>query len=312
MNPLTVALPLGIGDCHWACTKLRALSAHCDGRPVHAYVNRSGNHDTVQYLALVPQIAEAHFSDRAPYDINADLPGGYLHPRWSSLEGSAGWRGFDYVLVPNGHLERGEPLATYLDGLATEYGYPLAIAKRDVGLARAMAAPGSVLLYPSGTGPNFGFHRDTWTRGDWAQVVQLLNAAGVRPVLVGAPTVDDRRYAARVRQCLGGAQYVDLVGRTTVAQVMALIRDAAAWCGLNSGLGITAAMLGTPTVMLWADRRYPTGAAVAFDPQMQTSWLDTDRLASYRTLSFGAPTLTPESVVAAVLDVRRACSEAAA
>lgn len=313
MKPLHVALPLGIGDVHWVCTKLRGLSEHHGGRPIHAHVSKSPNHASVGYLKLVPQIAKAYEDSRAPYNIVSELkPGGYQDKRWATLEGSANWNGFDYVLVANGHLERGEPLATYLPELETEHSYPLDIGAEDVQYAHGLAPPGSILLYPSGTGPNFGFHRHTWTRAHWARTVHLLNEAGVEPVLVGANTPDDLTYCQRVVQAMSGARYEDAVGKTSIPQIMAMIRDAGTWCGLNSGLGIVSAMLGTPTVMLWADRRYPTDGDVLFDPRMHRSWLTDDQCETYRTFSFGSPELTPEDVVHAILEVCRARKAVAA
>jgi hypothetical protein len=68
-------------------------------------------------------------------------------------------------------------------------------------------------------------------------------------------------------------------------------------------------MLGTPTVMLWSDSRYPIPGVRAINlplnSNMRTSWLHESQLASYRTKSFGAPDLTPENVVADILEVMR-------
>ena len=62
--------------------------------------------------------------------------------------------------------------------------------------------------------------------------------------------------------------------------------------------------MGTPTLMLWADQRWPVGD-VAFVPEMQRSWLDDHQLETYRTLSYGSPDLTPERLVDALLEVAR-------
>lgn len=306
-EPLRVALPLGIGDCHWVATKLRALSELHGGRPIHAHVNTSPDHASVGYLRLCPQIAEAVQDERAIYHVHQDLDAPYKDERWSTLEGCAGWRGFDYVLIANGHLESGKPLATWLPELATEYEYPLLISDADRAYARSLAAPGSVLLYPSGTGANKGFHRNTWTVQHWAHVVQQLNARGVVPVLVGAASADDLAYRAQLVRALRRAKYVDTIGRTNIPQVLAMIEDAAAWAGLNSGLGIVSAMRRTPTLMLWADARYPIRGSSTYTmhPEMQRSWLCEEQLATYRTLSYGSRELTTSAVVAGILEIRR-------
>lgn len=306
-EPLRVALPLGIGDCHWVCTKLRALSALHGGRPIHAHVNRSPDHASVGFLKLCPQVAEAIESDVAIYHMNEDLGEHYKSERWSSLEGSAGWRGFDYVLQPNGHLESGKSLASWMPELATEFSYQLNIPEADRAYARALAPAGSVLLYPSGTGANRGFHRNTWTVRHWTQVIERLNREGVVPVLVGAASKDDVAYQKLLVAAARRTEFVDTIAKTNIPQVLAMIEDASVWCGLNSGLGIVSAMRYTPTLMLWADARFPIrgSATYTMHPDMQRSWLCEDQLGRYRTLSYGSRELTPRSVVETILAIRR-------
>jgi len=306
-EPLHVALPLGIGDCHWVCTKLRALSARHGGREVWAHVNRSPWHASVGYLDLVPAVARAVEDTGAPWNLGRDLAPSHRDPRWSELDGCRGWKGFDYVLVANGHLESGGSLESWLPDLETDFSYPLLIPEAARARTRDLAPAGGVLVYLSGTMPNRGFHNDTWTAEMWVQVVELLNAAGVVPTLVGAPTPDDLAYrdgfAARA---LGRARFVDRVGQTSIPEICALIEQAGAWVGLNSGLGIVAAMRGVPTVMLWSDSNYPiAGAAEPLHTAMSHSWLRLEQLARYRTLSLGSPGLVPTRVAACTLEVLR-------
>lgn len=304
-GPLRVALPLGIGDCHWACTKFRALSAMHDNRPVHAYVNRSTNHLTVGYLAMVDVIAEAYESPDAPYDVNRELPPNHQHPRWATLDGCRNWNGFDYVAVANGWLETGNRLETWWPELETEFSYKLNIP--EVTIAKMAPWEDRTLLYLSGVGPNYGFHRNTWSVAHWARVIQQLNTNGVEPVLVGANTKDDKTYRDQVVAAAKDLEFCDLVGQTSLPEYCQIIRTARSWTGLNSGGGIVAAMLGTPTVMLWSDSQYPIPTVKALNlplnTTMQTSWLSEQQRTTYRTRSFGSPELTPENVVADIVEV---------
>lgn len=308
LQPLRVAMPLGIGDTMWVCQKLRALSKLHGGRPVHAYVNKSPDHASVGFLQLCPQVEQAHQSDQAIYMIHNDLDRPYKDEKWSSLEGCRDWRGFDYVLQANGHLESGKPLSSWLPELEVEYSFPLNIPQAERDYARSLAAPGSVLLYPSGISANTGFHRNWWTVRHWAQVIRGLNAHGIAPVLVGAKSVNDRRYRDLLVQVCKGLHYVDTITHTNIPQVLAMVEDAAVWCGLNSGLGIVSAMRYTPTLMFWADQRYPIKGASTYTmhPAMQRSWLCEDQLRTYRTLSYGSRELNPAHVVASILELQRA------
>ena len=309
MEPIRVALPLGIGDAHWACQKMRGLSEYHEGRPIWAYINKSPDHKTVGLLELVPFIEKAEYSHTAPYDIWHQMPPGHRHPKWSTLEGSAGWHGYDYIMVANGHLEMGKRIEDYFPELATDYTYDLQISQEDIDYAESLAAPNSVILYPSGVGPNRGFHYNTWRPGDWAEVSNRLNQHGIVPVFVGAKTNSDMSYMSTVKTHLRQnplAQYVDTVGKTNIPQVLHMIRTASAWCGLNSGLGIMAGSQYVPTVMLWSDRRYPIrGVAqrVYLHENMQTAYLNEDQQKISRPMSFGSQELTPENVVRNILEV---------
>jgi hypothetical protein len=315
MEPLKVALPLGIGDVFWSTTKFRALSAMFDGRPIHAYINESPNHQTVNFLKLVPSVTEAVLSKRAPFDVWKELPPNHRFPRWSSLAGCANWREFDFVLVANGHLERGLRLETWLPELgvdATEWEYPLNILPDDVAHAdRLTGGVPRALLYMSGIGPNAGFHNHRWTAKDWVNVADLLNAEGIRPLLVGAPTPDDLGYEKLFHTAAAGRDIADsAVGQTTVAQYCALIRGARSWTGLNSGGGIVSGMLRTPTVMMWSDAKYPIPGVHPrnlLHSNMQRSWLRPERMGvgDYLTISYGSDDLSPREVVKATLKVMR-------
>lgn len=303
---ITVALPLGIGDCHWAVQKLRALK-QLTGQPLRVIVNRSFAHETWKYLELVPFIDRAELDPAAPGNINAEMNPPYRHECWSSLEQCRRWKtGVDYLLVPNGHLERGERIESFLPELETDYTYPLQIHQLDRRSARELAPPDSILLYLSGTGPNVGFHNESWTRFDWIQVIRMLNDEGIDPILLGGNSDDEAYYKRFLRDGGRDVRHRCLIGRTTHAQVIQMILDAACWCGLNSGLGIVAAAMSTPTVMLWSDSDYPiSGVKTQLHPNMQTAFLCDDQLGTYRTLSFGSPGLTPASVVRKIIEVRR-------
>ncbi len=305
--PLKIAFALGIGDVAWSLMKIRALAA-MENRPVHAYVNCSPNHVTVGFLDLIPFVERAIQSPEAPYDINREMPPHPRDPRWSTLEGCRNWNGMDYIAVSNGHLERGERIETFWPELETEHDFPLLIPEDARQYVRDADAEDRVLLYPSGVGPNNGFHRGTWEVGYWVNIICQLNAHGVRPLLVGANTKDDLEYAKWIERDARrvGARWDSLVGKTTIPQYLAAIEAARAWVGLNSGGGIVSAIRGTPTVMMWSDSACSVpGVGTVLHTNMRTSWLSPKQLTTYRTLSYGSPDLTPDNVVRATLEVMR-------
>lgn len=284
VDALRVALPTGLGDAHWCVQKLRALKALHPGRPLHAETARTPWHESWNYLKLVPFIDSAcEGKHLASVD---ELKPRFTDPHWTKLENCKGWKGFDYVLCANGHLETGGRIEDFLPELATDYTYPLSFQSE-------CHYPGSVVLYPSGVGPNSGFHGNWWTQEHWRKTIRLFAEAGVTPVIVGASTKQDMDYA---KAMLSGVESLvtNLVGKTSTDEVLHLISKAKLWMGLNSGLGILSAMMGTPTIMHWSVK--PFGK---LHPAQPYSWLEERQLSRYRVFAYGDPGFTPHALLAA-------------
>ena len=302
---IRVVTALGIGDTHWACQKMRALKELHGGCPLHVHVNESPNHETVGYLDIVSVVDEAVCDKSAPYDIMREMPPNYMSPHWSTLDGCRNWRGYDYILVPNGHLESGRHISEYLPELETDYDVELDLSDAVLGRSEQLMPEPRVLLYPSGTGPNQGFHGGWWTVYNWYWVVRCLNEINVSPLFVGANTPDDCGYFKKLEQYIGPLDYGSVVGQTSIPDYMALIKRARCWVGLNSGGGMVAASMGTPCVQFWSDERHTPGPHPGFVPEMQRGWLSEEQLSTYRTFSYGAPDMNPRNVVDAINEVMR-------
>ena len=310
-----VALPLGIGDCHWVVTKLRALSVYHDGAPIYTYTGTSPNHKTDGYLSICPQVTEARYSAQAPKGLWGEIDNpNHRDIHWASLKNCANWRTFTYVLQANGHLEASRPLRTFLPELdecgGTEFEYAPRITDAERARAATLGGAHPVIVYTAGVGPNAGFQNHQFGVDHWVEVCERLVALGLTPVLCGANNKDDLRYRDWLVRKLARYKlpFLDTTGQTSIPEYCALIESARVWIGFNSGGGIVSAMRRTPTVMLWSDSTYPiTGVheLTVLPPAMQRSWLTDEQLTTYRTLSFGSPELTPAAVVAKAMEVIR-------
>lgn len=305
MDPIRVVTALGIGDTHWGVQKMRALKELHPGRPLHVHINESNNHKTIGYLNAVKCIDFAVLDKQAPYDILKEMPPSYMSPHWSTLAGCKGWRGFDYILVPNGHLESGRHLSEYLPEIDTDYEIEYEFDIFTEQRVQSMIPEPRVLLYPSGTGPNNGFHGGWWTVHNWRWVVQCLNDAGISPLFIGANTPDDCGYFKTLEEHMKGLTYDSIVGQTSIPDLVLLIQRCKAWCGLNSGGGIVAASMKTPTVMMWSDENCTPGPHPGFVTEMQRGWLNEEQLETYRTFSYGGSDTNPRNVADAILEVMR-------
>lgn len=315
-EPLKVGVPLGIGDTWWVLLKLEALKAQHKGRPLHVYIQTSPNHATHNFVELFPHVVDrVVVSDQAPYDIYKELHD-HQQPKYSALSECQGIRGLDYYLQANGHLERGEHIETYLPELGRP-NYELR-PKIDGGIMRwARMFTNDVLVYPSGLGPNEGFHRNTFSPKHWADTINgIAEAYAKKPgsvTVIGAPTHDDLGQWERIKPHVNAELYArgkirNRVGLTTHAQVSAMILSSRAVVGLNSGLTIIAPAWRVPTVGLWALEGF--GMPVNFPEQMARSWLNPEVPHYYRVMPFGAEYTTPENVVDLTLTVLRDAGEA--
>jgi len=320
MEPLHVGFPLGIGDCHWLVTKMRALSKYFGGRPIHAHINTSPNHVSVHYLKMCPQITVAIDDKKAPYHVWTEMGGSQYrnHQHWASLKNCLNYRGYDVWGVINPCVDAGMPFDQIWPELnefgGTEYEYEVAIPQEDRDYVKQFGEK-PVLLYPSGVGPNSAFHGGTWTIQNWVRTAQFFNGNGFPVTVVGAATKDDLGYWGPLKKEFdkNKINYVDAVGKTSLPQYCALIESAAIWIGLNSGGGIFSAMRRTPTIMMWCDRAYPIGrpgtqsyaGAKDMSTEMQRNWLNADQLKTYRTFSYGSKMLTPVNVYRVAREVMR-------
>lgn len=285
MARITVTLPLGIGDCHWVLMRMRAFRNYIGpGHEIHAHIAHGPNHRSSEFLQLT------RFFDKVVVDQNAliGVPEDHQNPKWSTLHGSEGWKGYDFCLQANGHLERGDPIETWLPELdehgGIDYFYDIDL-RGDGSLDDVQFTP-RILLYPSGTGPNRGF-RTGWGRPQWDILLKTLNHHGHRPTFVGANTQDDLSYWQDLR--LKG-DFEDLVGKTSLREYLALIMCCRVWYGLNSGGGIMSAAFRRHTIMLWSDQAY----GGLLHPKMQRNWVGV--APNYYTFSYGAPGMEQESV----------------
>jgi ADP-heptose:LPS heptosyltransferase len=141
--------------------------------------------------------------------------------------------------------------------LATAAGFPprddglLAVRRPLPPVRRLVGDPGYMVLHPGTSVP-----ARAWPPGHCAEAVRLLSRAGLRVVVTGSPA--DRELTARV----AGRDGLDLGGRTTLAELAAVLDGARVVVAGNTGPAHLAAAVGTPVVSLFA----PTVPAARWAP----------------------------------------------
>ncbi|MBM3602537.1 MAG: glycosyltransferase family 9 protein, partial [Alphaproteobacteria bacterium] len=118
-----------------------------------------------------------------------------------------------------------------------------------------------------------------WPAELYGQLAQALMVQGITPVVVG--TQAEAAEAAVIAQMASGA--INLVGKTTLAQLASLARGAALAVGNDTGPMHLAAIVGTPSLTLFSQasdptRMAPCGAMARWIRQDQLQDLSVDRV----------------------------------
>lgn len=137
----------------------------------------------------------------------------------------------------------------YLGGETEPVDFGLCIPERAMTAAREHLQQAGVAGPYAVVNPSAGHPAKRWPPERFAAVCQKLQAEGVSPVLVGhssdAPIVGQIQAACPV-------PIADMVGRTTLIELAALIRDARVHVAGDTGSIHMAAALGVPLVALYA------------------------------------------------------------
>ncbi len=93
-------------------------------------------------------------------------------------------------------------------------------------------------------------HAKRWPPDRVAQLVTALSERGLAPVLVGATS--DRDTARAIESSLpSGVRVIDLVGRTTLTELIGVLARSAAFVSNDSGAMHVAAALGVPLTAIF-------------------------------------------------------------
>jgi lipopolysaccharide heptosyltransferase II len=182
--------------------------------------------------------------------------------RWGYRAGGRGWLLTRGVRRPRGrvhHIEYYQALVRGLgilppEGGSQQWGAPRLAARPQTldkaeTLLREHGAPAGATLVGFAPGAAYG-HAKRWPPDRVAAVIARLRERGVTAVLVGAAA--DRDTARAIESSLpAGTAVVDLVGRTTLRQLVGVIARCAAFVSNDSGAMHVAAALGVPLTAIF-------------------------------------------------------------
>jgi ADP-heptose:LPS heptosyltransferase len=256
---------LGLGDLLVAVPALRLLRR---ALPDHRVVLLGPA--WVRGIAGFPVDAVVDDATAPPPDVVVNLHGRgpQSHARLDALAGARplrrvghaapGWEGPEWVDDP-GRPERrrwcdllaacglvdGATAAAAADDLRLPLpplpGASEASSRASSGRKAAPSSPGAVVMHP---GAAFGAKR--WPIERFAAVAAALAGDGHRVVVTGGP--DEAALTAEVAAAGGG---LDLAGRTTIGELLALVGEAALVIAGDTGIAHVATAFGVPSVTLF-------------------------------------------------------------
>lgn len=193
------------------------------------------------------------------YDLQANGRTGRYHrlmsppfgrrPQWSGIAKGCSHPHANPIRATMHNLERHADQLTYA-GIATEDYPPLDMSWVNADVSRfGLAGKRYVLLAP-GSAPSHPQKR--WPAAHYAELARRLAERGYTPVVLGGPAEADA--CAQVAAAPGA---VNLCGQTSLLEVMALGRYAAAAVGNDTGPMHLVAVMGPPCLVLYSGSTEP-------------------------------------------------------
>ncbi len=304
MNEETIiGMPPGIGDLHWIMTKMESFKEKNGIKNLKVVMNldwmtQNNRHCySIDYLNLIPFVDSAE-SKEGVMPFEYALAGGSGKPLFENIDGC------DYMIEFNSQLEAGVKLKDILPEYDTNFDYPIITHPGPEVWAEGIKqrAGGKIfVIFTASTEGNDIWANKLWGPRDWMEIVQgIYKETGCKPVLVGGKW--DLDYARRLCQFDYDKIILNIVGESTVMQLLALLRKASVVVAYQCGVVMMAVQFRVPTVALWSIVN-EANPKMKLKRELMRSWVPpwADEV-GYMPRGFGDADATPDGVLA---DIRR-------
>lgn len=185
------------------------------------------------------------------FQINAPIKLGFDRKR----AGDAQWLFTNQKVAPAPRVHVSEGFRGFGDALGIprsswRWDIPLSEAHRSFASQWILSTQPTLVISPCSSQ-----RRNNWRNWPAERYAEVARAAmerhGLRVILTGGRTEMERQYADRIRE-LGGSEIVDLVGKTSLKELLALIERATVVLAPDSGPVHMATATGTPAIGLYA------------------------------------------------------------
>lgn len=280
---MRIAVPPGIGDSLWSLTKIPAIKSLHPDEPIVVCVQNTSLNRSEDFLLHFDFIDEVSYRDFPIHYANPiiDEDGAYLY----IMSCKDFLHKYDYLLIANGHLERGKRIEEWYPELDTDLDIGLnnwqwreqELLEAEQIHKNALSDNPFVVFY---IGPKMGNtvegHNNgpLWTLEQWVKVSELMleHNPDLRFVLVGAQY--DYSYIIDLLFEYPCPYWLNLVGATRIGTTYALIKRSKFLLSYQCGIGIFSVYLNHPTGIWWrpyGDSILPR-TMLTFNEDMRTAW----------------------------------------
>lgn len=295
-----IGMPPGVGDLHWIMTKMESFKKKNDIEKIKVIMNLPGSKEdyysySIEYFDLLPFIYSGE-QRMKPLAFEYAMAGGSGTPLFRNRNGC------DYLIEFNSALENGINLKDILPEYETNYNYPILEPEEPKEFAKALKAEMGeklILFFTASLTANLAWPGYLWTPAHWVKLMQkIYNKTGYKPVLLGAKW--DESYEERLKEFDTENIIHSMVGKTSLAQLFAILRIADLLITWQCGVGIMATQFRTPVVSFWPIKNGVNPRA-KFDRAFTRAWLPpwADEV-GYMAYGWGDNHATPDGVFAAI------------
>lgn len=298
---VVIGMPPGIGDLHWIMTKLESFMkingiGKIKARMNLGYDDKKSIHDcSIEYIDLIPFVDSAE-------SVDEELPFEYALAGGSGTPLFKDYGGCDYLIEFNSMLENHVKLRDILPEYDMDFDYPIDEPLESKTFAEQVKSDmgGKLyLLFAAGLDGNNIWARDLWVPADWMEVARkIYDNTGHKPVLIGAKW--DATYADKLVKLDKEKIIHSIVGKTSVAHLFALLREADVLVAYQCGVMMMATKFRTPVACFWPikSKRNPQGT---FNRGFMRTWLPPwAEEVGYKPFAFGDKNATPDGVFSAI------------
>jgi len=260
---LRVALPDGIGDAHWSLLKMESMMEYFKAKKLTVITQVTPKHNASDFIKLVPFVDEV--LSRRALNLNMASRTGWFRETDDTF----------YLWAFRGIMTNGNDINRWLPDFKINYDYPIEIPESDVTYAKNLIAPidpNPVVFHLSWRGLSNSHLGTTWEWDDYNELATKIYERTHRKILIVGRDFERDEVALFLEQ-YGTSKYENLIGKTTVPHILAILKQSRFVFGYQSGITFLSTHFKIPSALLWAVRHITPTQAFKWDKEFLTSFV---------------------------------------